>query len=107
MHLEKTWIAIDKLSIICKADLSNKIKQDFFQTFYFVNTIARLHHMDADKTYREKAKRKIHNKLYWTNTGSNTPRNNACMASYLPSLNPFQLDEQDMRDTAGDARTNS
>ena len=31
MQLAKTWIAIDKLSVIWKSDLSNKIKCNFFQ----------------------------------------------------------------------------
>ena len=36
--------------------------------------------------------------------GSNTPRNIICVATYLPSQKPS---EQDMRDSAGEARTNS
>ena len=31
MHLAKAWTAIDRLSIVWKSDLSDKIKQDFFQ----------------------------------------------------------------------------
>ena len=31
MHLVKAWIVIDRLSIIWKSDLSDKIKRDFFQ----------------------------------------------------------------------------
>ena len=30
-HLAKAWTAIDRLLIICKSDLSDKIKRDFFQ----------------------------------------------------------------------------
>ena len=43
--------------------------------------------------------------LYTTNTGSNIPENNSCMAIYLPSLKPSKLDEQDMWDTVGEVRT--
>ena len=31
MHLTKAWTAIDKLSIIWKSDLNNKMKRSFFQ----------------------------------------------------------------------------
>ena len=31
MRLTKTWTAIDKLSVICKSDLTNKMKRIFFQ----------------------------------------------------------------------------
>ena len=30
-RLTKTWTAIDKISVICKSDLTNKIKRSFFQ----------------------------------------------------------------------------
>ena len=46
-----------------------------------------------------------HSKVFWKNPGSITSLNN-CMAAYLSSQKPCQLDEQDMRDTAGEARTN-
>ena len=32
VRLSKSWTTIDSLSIICKSDLSDKIKPDFFQT---------------------------------------------------------------------------
>ena len=40
--------------------------------------------------------------LYWTNPGSNTPQSSSCMATYLPSLKPSKLDEQDMQDIISD-----
>ena len=30
------------------------------------------------------------------------PQNSSCTATHLPSLKPFKLDEQDMRDAAGE-----
>ena len=54
MYLAKALAAIDWLSIIYKSDLSDEIKRDC------VNTTGRMHHMNADKTYREKARRKLH-----------------------------------------------
>ena len=45
--------------------------------------------------------------LYRTNPGNHIPQNSSCTVTYLPSLKLFQLDEQDMQDTAGEVRTNS
>ena len=44
--------------------------------------------MDANKTLREKARwePQEYYEQYWTNPVINTPRNNSCMATYLPSL---------------------
>ena len=56
-----------------------------------VNTTVQMHHMDAEKTYREKAKQEVHkNAMSYIEeiTWSNTPQNNRCMATYLPSLKP-------------------
>ena len=57
MRLAKAWTAIDRLSIIWKSDLSDKIKRNFCHAA--VVSIG-IHHMDADKTYREKARRELH-----------------------------------------------
>ena len=43
-------------------------------------------------------------KLQWTNPVSNIPQNSSCMAAYLPFLRPFKYDNQDMLDTAAEAR---
>ena len=45
--------------------------------------------------------------LYWTSPGHNILPNSSCTATNLLSLKPFKSDEQDMRDTAGEVRTNS
>ena len=37
--------------------------------------------------------------------GSNIPWNNSCTVTYFPSLKLFKLGEQDIQDTAGEART--
>ena len=59
IHQAKAWIAIDRLSIIKKSDLSDKIKR-FFQSSGFVNTTLWMHPMDDDKTHREKASLQPH-----------------------------------------------
>ena len=49
--LEKTWNAIDRLSILWKFDLFDNIKRDFFQA---VAVSIRMQPLDAYKTHREK-----------------------------------------------------
>ena len=53
MWLAKAWTAIDRLSVIWKSDLTNKVKRSFFQAIW-------MHYMDANKTYREKAWQQLH-----------------------------------------------
>ena len=48
-RLTKGWTAIDKLSIIWKSDLTDKMKRSFFHTTIW------MHYMDANKTDGEKA----------------------------------------------------
>ena len=55
-RLVKAWTAVDRLSIIWKSDLSDKSKWNFFQA---VLVSIWMHRRDADKTYREKAKREL------------------------------------------------
>ena len=45
--------------------------------------------------------------IYGKNPGSNILQNSSCTATDLPSQKPSKLDEQDIRDTAGEVRTNS
>ena len=52
--------AINRLLIIWKSDLSDKIKQDFFQAVVFVSITLWMHHMDAEKRHREKAWQELH-----------------------------------------------
>ena len=44
---------------------------------------------------------------YWTSPGVNTPKDTNYTATCLPSRKLYKLDEPDMQDTAGEARTNS
>ena len=44
VRMGKAWTAIDKLPIICKSDLSDEIKRDFFQA---VVVSALLYHYDT------------------------------------------------------------
>ena len=56
-RLTKAWTAIDKLSIIWKSDLTDKMKRSFFRAA--VVSIW-MHHLGANKTAGEKARRQLH-----------------------------------------------
>ena len=57
-RLTKAWTAIDKLSVIRKSDLTDKMKRSFFQGA--VDTALWIHHLDANKTARKEARRQLH-----------------------------------------------
>ena len=57
IRLVMAWIAINRLVIIWKSDISDKIKRDFLQT---VAVSIWIHHVDANKTLWEKAKQELH-----------------------------------------------
>ena len=59
-RLTKAWTAIDKLSIIWKSDLTDKMKRSFFKGSGRVDTAVRMHHLDANKTTEEEARRQLH-----------------------------------------------
>ena len=63
--------------------------------------------MDADKTYREKARWEQYKIATTYNPESNTTQNNGCTATYLPSQKSSKKDKQDVRNTAGATRMNS
>ena len=69
-----------------------------------------MHYLDDNKTAGEKAKRQLQKNaasIYWTSPGGNTTLSTNYTATYLPSRKLSKLDEPDMQDTAGEARTNS
>ena len=48
MRLAKVWIAIDRLSVIWKSDLTDKMKRSFFPSSSCVNTAVWMHYMDVN-----------------------------------------------------------
>ena len=56
----KAWTAIDKLSIIWKSNLTEKMKRSFFQENGRVDIATWMHHLDANKTAGEEARRQLH-----------------------------------------------
>ena len=75
-----------------------------------IDTAIWVHYMDANKTAGEEARRQLHK-----NAACNLeqileatpPQDTNCTATCLISRKLFKLDEPDMQDTAGEARTNS
>ena len=61
-QVAKTWTAIDRLSDISKSYRTDKIKHVFFPSSGRVNIAIWMHHMDANKTYGEKALCQLHKK---------------------------------------------
>ena len=53
--LAKAWTAINRLSIIWRSNLSDKIKRDFFPSHSCLNTFVWMHYIDANKMHWEKA----------------------------------------------------
>ena len=58
-RLTKAWTAINKLSIIWKSDLTDKMKQ-FLRGSGHIDTAIWVHYMDANKTAGEEARRQLH-----------------------------------------------
>ena len=93
----KAWRSIDRLSVIWKSNLTDKIKRSFFQAaavsilLYGCNTWTLTKRMGEklDSNYTKILR-----------PGSNTLENSSC--TYYPSRKPSQLDEPDMRDMVGE-----
>ena len=107
-RLMKAWTAIDRLSIIWKSDLTDKMKCSFFQAavisilLYGCTTwtlTKRLKKLDSNYTRMLRA---ILNKSWRQH-----PQGTNYTATCLPSRKLSKLDEPDTQDTAGEARTNS
>ena len=59
-RLTKAWTAINRLSIIWKSDLTDKMKRSFFQAAVTIDTAIWMHYMDANKTAREETRWQLH-----------------------------------------------
>ena len=114
-RLTKAWTAIDRLSIIWKSDLTDKMKRSFFQAA----VVSTLLYGCTTWTLTKPLKKKLDGNCtrtaitqgrceqYWTSPGSNTPQGTNYTAPSLPSRTLSKLDEPDMQDTAGEAGTSS
>ena len=106
-RLTKAWSAIDKLSIIWKSDLTDKMKRIFFQAavvsilLYGCTILTLTKRLEKSLTAQECCKQ------YWTSPGGNTPQSTNYTATCLLSRKLSKLDEPDMQDTARGAWTRS
>ena len=108
-RLTKAWRAIDRLSIIWKSDLTDKMKRSFFQAA----VVSILLYGCTSWTLTKRLERKLDGitqecwEQYWTSPGDNTPRDTNYTDTCPPSRKLYKLDEPDTRDTAEEARTSS
>ena len=108
-RLTKAGIAINRLSIIWKSDLTDKMKHSFFQAA--VTSI--LLHGCTTCTLTKRLKKKLDGnytrmlRAILNKSWRQHPTDTNCTATCLLSRKLFKLDEPDMQDTAGEAGTNS
>ena len=97
-RLAKAWTAIDRLSVIWKSDLTDKMKRSFFFQSAVVSILL---YGCTTWTLQECCEQ------YWTSPGGSTPQNSSCTATDHPSQKLSKLDKLDKQDTAGEVGTNS
>ena len=105
--LTEVWTAIDRLSIIWKSNLTDKMKCSFFQAavvsilLYGCTTWTLTKRLEKklDGNYTRMLQA-ILNKSWWQH-----PQGTNYTATYLPSQKLSKLDKPDMQDTAGEAGT--
>ena len=105
-RLTKAWIAINRLSIIWKSDLTDKMKRHFFQAavvsilLYGFTTWTPTKRLEKklDGNYTQECCEQ-----YWPSPSGNTLQDTNYTATCLPSRKLSKLDEPDMRDSAGEA----
>ena len=106
MRLTKTWTAFNRLSIIWKSDLTNKMKRSFFQAA----VVSILLYGCTTWTLTKRLEKKLdgnYTRMLRASHGGNTPQSTNYTATCLPSQKLSKLDEPDTQDTAGGAGTSS
>ena len=106
-RLTKAWIAINRLSIIWKSDLTDKMKRSFFQAA--VTSI--LQYGCTTWTLTKRLERKLDGNYTRMlgeilNMSRRQHPTRHQLYGHLPPIRT-KLDEPDMQDTAGEARTSS
>ena len=108
-QLTKAWTAIDKLSIIWKSDLTDKMKRSFFQAA----VVSILLYGCTTWTLTKRLKKKLNGnytrmlRAILNKSRRQHPKRHQLYGHFLPSRQLFKLDEPDMQDTAGEAGTSS
>ena len=107
-RLTKAWTAINRLSIVWKSDLTDKMKRSFFQAavasilLYGCTTwtLTKRQEKKLDGNYTSMLRAILNS------PGGNTPQDTNCTATCLLSRKQFKLDKPDLQGTAGEAGTN-
>ena len=82
-RLTKAWTAINRLSIIWKSDLTDKMKRSFFPGSCRIDTAVWMRYMDASKTAGEETRRQLHK-----NAASNIEQALAVTPHKTPTIRP-------------------
>ena len=105
-RLTKAWTAIDKLSVIEKSDVTDKMKRSFFQAA--VVSILTYGCTTWMLTKRMENKLEVnYTRILRSIPGGNTPQSTSCTATYIPSRKLSQVDKPGMWDTTGEAGASS
>ena len=108
-RLTKAWTAIDRLSIIWKSDLTDKMKRSFFQAA----VVSILLYGCTTWTLTKRLERKLDGnytrmlRAVLNKSWRQHPTRLQLYGHLPPSRKLYKSDEPDMRDTAGEARTSS
>ena len=107
--LTKTWTAIDRLSVIWKSDLTDKMKLSFFQAAIVSILLYGCTTWTLTKQLEKKLNSNYTRMLQATLNRSwrQHHQSSSCTATYHPSRKLSKLDEPDMQDTAGEVGTSS
>ena len=109
IRLTKAWTAIDRLSIIWKSNLTDKMKRSFFQAAVVsillygctIWTLTKRLEKELDGNYTRMLRAILNRSWLQHPHGAN------CTAIYHLSQKLYKLDEPDIPDTAGEAKTRS
>ena len=108
-RLTKAWTAINRLSIIWKLDLTDKMKRSFFQAA----VVSILLYGCTTWTLTKRLKKKLDGnytrmlRAILNKSWRQHPMRHQLYGHCLPSRKLSKLDEPDTQDTAGEARTSS
>ena len=107
-RLTKAWTAFNRLSVIWKSDLTDKMKRSWFQAvivsilLYRCTTWTLTKRLEKNFTTTQECCEQ-----YWTSPGGNTQQSSSYTVTYHPSRKLSKLDEPDMQDTAVEVGTSS
>ena len=91
IHIGKAWTATDRLMIIYKSDLTDKIKWEFFQAVGVSVLLYGCTSCNLMKDLENKTRWELHRDAaccFRINPGSSALQNSSCIETYYPSHKP-------------------